>query len=86
MNQYCSDVEHDHYTAIPRDENSSDTRGENSSDTRGENNSDTRGGNSSDTMGENSPDKDLIPDNGDENIDKTNNETEEQNSDVEVDD
>ena len=62
MNHYCSDVEHDHYTAMPRGENSPDTRGENS------------------------PDKDLISDNGDENIDKTNNEAEDQNSDVEVDD
>ena len=69
MNHYCSDVEHDHYTAMPRGENSPDTRGENSPDTRGEN----------------SPDKDLISDNGDENIDKTNNEAEDQNSDVEVD-
>ena len=78
MNHYCSDVEHDHYTAMPRGENSPDTRGENSPDTRGENSPDTRG--------ENSPDKDLISDNGDENIDKTNNEAEDQNSDVEVDD
>jgi hypothetical protein len=53
MNHYCSDVEHDHYTAMPRGENSPDTRGENSPDTRGENSSD----------------KDLILDNGDENID-----------------
>jgi hypothetical protein len=62
MNHYCSDVEHDHHTAMPRGENSPDTRGENSSD------------------------KDFISDNGDENIDKTNNEAEDQNSDVEVDD
>ena len=70
MNHYCSDVEHDHYTAMPRGENSPDTRGENSPDTRGENSSD----------------KDLILDNGDENIEKTNKEAEDQNSDVEVDD
>ena len=70
MNHYCSDVEHDHHTAMPRGENSPDTRGENSPDTRGENSSD----------------KNFITDNGDENIDKTNNEAEDQNSDVEVDD